>query len=46
LTGLGLAPAAAQDSARPLAAYNAEINESSISGISSGTFMAVQIGIS
>jgi hypothetical protein len=46
LTGLGLAPAAAQDSAPPLAAYNAERNESSLSGISSGAFMAVQIGVS
>jgi poly(3-hydroxybutyrate) depolymerase len=46
LAALGLAPAAAQDRAPQLAAYNADINESSISGISSGAFMAVQFGVS
>ena len=46
LTALGLAPAAAQGSAPLLLAYNADISESSISGISSGAFMAVQFGVS
>ena len=40
-----LAPALAAG-APPLAAYNADIKESSISGISSGAFMAVQFGVS
>jgi len=30
--------------AEPLSGYNADIGESSISGISSGAFMAVQFG--
>src|SRR5690349_9690272 len=42
----GLAPASAQGGAPPLSAYNADIKESSISGISSGAFMAVQFGVS
>src|SRR5271166_4746729 len=42
LAALGSAPAAAQDGEPPLGAYNADLNESSISGISSGAFMAVQ----
>jgi hypothetical protein len=36
------APSAAQADDPPLGAYNADISESSISGISSGAFMAVQ----
>src|SRR6266849_2590183 len=39
---LGIAPASAQGDAPPLGAYNAPLKESSISGISSGAFMAVQ----
>jgi hypothetical protein len=35
-------PAAAQDA--PLGAYNAKPTETSISGISSGAYMAVQFG--
>src|SRR5262249_171886 len=46
LFGLGIAPALAQDPGPPLDAYNADIGESSISGISSGAFMAVQFGVS
>ena len=42
----GLAPASAPGGAPPLSAYNADIKESSISGISSGAFMAVQFGVS
>src|SRR5436305_10263659 len=42
----GLLSASAQSGAPPLAGYNAEIKESSISGISSGAFMAVQFGVS
>jgi len=42
LAALGSAPAAAQGDEPPLGAYNADLNESSISGISSGAFMAVQ----
>ena len=41
-----IAPVAAEDVVPPLAAYNADIRESSISGISSGAFMAVQFGMS
>jgi hypothetical protein len=41
-----LVPASAQSGAPPLSAYNADIKESSISGISSGAFMAVQFGVS
>src|SRR5438270_11925692 len=41
-----LVPALAQSGAPPLSAYNADIKESSISGISSGAFMAVQFGVS
>src|SRR5215831_6058037 len=43
---LGIAPALAESAAPPLGSYNADINESSISGISSGAFMAVQFGVS
>lgn len=39
-------PALAEGAAPPLGAYNADITESSISGISSGAFMAVQFGVS
>jgi hypothetical protein len=46
VTALGIAPASAEGTAPPLAAYNADIKESSISGISSGAFMAVQFGVS
>jgi poly(3-hydroxybutyrate) depolymerase len=42
----GDAPASAQGDTTPLGAYNAAIMESSISGISSGAFMAVQFGVS
>jgi poly(3-hydroxybutyrate) depolymerase len=42
----GIAPASAQGDTPPLGAYNAGIKESSISGISSGAFMAVQFGVS
>src|SRR5438105_5286314 len=44
--GAWLVPALAQSGAPPLSAYNADIKESSISGISSGAFMAVQFGVS
>src|SRR5437764_14467225 len=44
--GAWLVPALAQSGAPPLGAYNADIKESSISGISSGAFMAVQFGVS
>src|SRR5215471_3577712 len=40
---VGIAPAAAQSDA--LSAFNADIRESSISGISSGAFMAVQFAV-
>lgn len=43
---LSTASVSAEGVAPPLAAYNADIRESSISGISSGAFMAVQFGIS
>jgi Fibronectin type III domain len=46
LTALGIVPAVADGPAPPLGAYNADIKESSISGISSGAFMAVQFGVS
>jgi len=46
VTALGIVPAVAEGTAPPLGAYNADINESSISGISSGAFMAVQFGVS
>jgi hypothetical protein len=46
VTALGILPAAADGPAPPLRSYNADIKESSISGISSGAFMAVQFGIS
>ncbi len=46
VTALGIAPAAAEGPAPPLGAYNADIKESSISGISSGAFVAVQFGVS
>jgi poly(3-hydroxybutyrate) depolymerase len=46
LVGLGVIPALAEGGAPPLGAYNADIKESSISGISSGAFMAVQFGVS
>ena len=42
LAATGFAPSAAQADDPPLGAYNADISESSISGISSGAFMAVQ----
>ena len=41
LAGLGCAPASVQ-AEPPLGSYDADISESSISGISSGAFMAVQ----
>ena len=44
-TVLVIAPAFAESAAPPLGAYNADVNESSISGISSGAFMAVQFGV-
>jgi hypothetical protein len=46
VAALGMVPAVAEGSALPLGAYNADIKESSISGISSGAFMAVQFGVS
>jgi hypothetical protein len=46
VTVLCAIPAATADAAPPLGAYNADIGESSISGISSGAFMAVQFGVS
>jgi hypothetical protein len=45
IVALALAPVGAVG-APPLGAYNADIKESSISGISSGAFMAVQFGVS
>ena len=44
-TAPGIASVSAQTGASPLAAYNADIRDSSISGISSGGFMAVQFGV-
>jgi len=46
VTALGIIPALAASPAPPLSAYNADIKETSISGISSGAFMAVQFGVS
>src|ERR1700757_1559543 len=46
VAAVGLVPALAEVAAPPLGAYNADIKESSISGISSGAFMAVQFGVS
>jgi hypothetical protein len=46
VTALGIVPASAEGTAPPLGSYNADIKESSISGISSGAFMAVQFGVS
>jgi len=43
---LGMVPALAESAAPPLGSYNADINESSISGISSGAFMGVQFAVS
>ena len=40
---LAMGPALAEEPAR-LSGYNADISESSVSGISSGAFMAVQFG--
>lgn len=45
-TVLGVASASAQGDTPPLGAYNADLQDSSISGISSGAFMAVQFGVS
>jgi hypothetical protein len=45
-TALAIVPAMADGGAPPLGSYNADIKESSISGISSGAFMAVQFGVS
>ena len=42
LAALGFASATAKADDPPLGTYNADIGESSISGISSGAFMAVQ----
>jgi hypothetical protein len=42
LAALGFAPATTQADDPPLGTYNADFSESSISGISSGAFMAVQ----
>src|SRR5215831_4565115 len=44
-TALCIAPGLAAVAAPPLGSYNADIKESSISGISSGAFMAVQFGV-
>jgi hypothetical protein len=44
-SALPIAPGLAADGAPPLGAYNADISESSVSGISSGAFMAVQFGV-
>jgi hypothetical protein len=46
VTALATATARAEGAAPPLGSYNADIKESSISGISSGAFMAVQFGVS
>ena len=45
-TALATATALAEGAAPPLGSYNADVKESSISGISSGAFMAVQFGVS
>src|SRR6059058_5481918 len=42
VTALATATALAEGAAPPLGSYNADIKESSISGISSGAFLAVQ----
>ena len=42
---LGVTSALAEETAPPLGSYNADLKESSISGISSGAFMAVQFGV-
>src|ERR1700760_1149857 len=39
-------PALGEGGAPPLGSYNADIKETSISGISSGAFMAIQFGVS
>lgn len=44
-TILGVTSALAEGDAPPLGSYNADIKESSISGISSGAFMAAQFGV-
>jgi hypothetical protein len=41
-----IAPASAQGDAPPLGVFNADIGKTSVSGISSGAFMAVQFGLS
>src|SRR5712671_5790982 len=46
VTAPAMAPALAEGAAPPLGSYNADTKESSISGISSGAFMAVQFGVS
>src|SRR5437868_9446069 len=46
VVAVGIIPALAEGGGPPLGAYNADIKESSISGISSGAFMAVQFGVS
>ena len=46
VTALGSLPAVTEGPAPPLGAYNADIKETSISGTSSGAFMAVQFGVS
>ncbi len=46
VTALGILPAVGEGASPPLGSYNADIKESSISGISSGAFMAVQFGVS
>ena len=46
LSGLAVGSPSTQKNAPLLGAYNAHVTESSISGISSGAFMAVQFGIS
>ena len=43
---LSTASPLAEGAAPPLGSYNADIKETSISGISSGAFMAVQFGVS
>ena len=44
-TILGVTSALAEGDTPPLGSYNADIKESSISGISSGAFMAAQFGV-
>jgi poly(3-hydroxybutyrate) depolymerase len=43
--GIALAAVAAADDAAPLGAYNIDLNQTTVSGISSGAFMAVQFGV-